>query len=96
MVLEAAGAGRETVTLLKETHDLWLDQGPVPSLIPIDIVVPSTFVDYGGEVRPLPPSCDFTDEPMGSAAPVSAQVTYNLSVVVERERRRGIFSQTKS
>ncbi|KAL1692586.1 hypothetical protein GGG16DRAFT_112115 [Schizophyllum commune] len=96
MVLEAAGAGRETVTLLKETHELWVDQGPVPSLIPIDIAVPSTFVDYGGEVRSLPPSCDFTDEPMGSAAPVSAQVTYNLSVVVVRERRHGIFSQSKS
>uniref|UniRef100_D8PY08 Arrestin-like N-terminal domain-containing protein n=1 Tax=Schizophyllum commune (strain H4-8 / FGSC 9210) TaxID=578458 RepID=D8PY08_SCHCM len=96
MILEAAGAGRETVTLLKETHDLWLDQGPVPSLVPIDIVVPSTFVDNDGEVRSLPPSCDFTDEPMGPAAPVSAQVAYNLSIVVERERRHGIFSQTKS
>ncbi|KAL1745827.1 hypothetical protein HDZ31DRAFT_73315 [Schizophyllum fasciatum] len=87
---------KETITILKETRNLWAGDGPAPSLIPLNIVVPSTFVDANGETRSLPPSCDFTDEPTGTAAPVSARVTYSLNIAVVRGRRHGIIPQTKT
>lgn len=95
MAMEAGDSGSDVVVVLKDKHTLW-EEEDAPSLIPLDIAVPSTFVDKDGKTQPLPPSCDFACDPMVVAAPISVQVTYSLIIVVERSRRHGLFSQTKS
>ncbi|KAI0027746.1 hypothetical protein K488DRAFT_60564 [Vararia minispora EC-137] len=87
-------AAKTRWTFMSTTCTLWKGDGPCPSVLPLECVIPETFVDPAdGRQRPLPPTYDPSNS---SLRDMHTRVSYRIIIRVTEEKFAGLWKPRRS